>query len=111
TAFSADQVAAGYGIGCGIANGDLWCWGQSSGYLSPPPSQEPLTPRVWAQAPGLVDDSREYVDVAVTTGSACALDASGAVWCTWGGSLLERVTVEPLSSITGAAWRSDFCGT
>jgi hypothetical protein len=35
TAFHADQVTVSYGRACGVSDGDLWCWGTSSGDRQP----------------------------------------------------------------------------
>ncbi|HET7111615.1 MAG TPA: Ig-like domain-containing protein [Gemmatimonadales bacterium] len=37
-AFQADRVDAGYGLGCGLVTGALWCWGNDSWVHSPPAS-------------------------------------------------------------------------
>ena len=113
TAFRADRVAAGYSIACGLADEALWCWGEGSGYVSVAPSEQDAVLPVWEQAPGLVDDSREYADVAAASGAGCALDKGGTAWCTWHSQAAELEMVAgapPLASIAGGGWRPGFCG-
>jgi alpha-tubulin suppressor-like RCC1 family protein len=55
--------------GCGLRAGVVWCWGMN------PASGAVELPRAVTAA--------GFVEVAVATGTVCALDASGQRWC-WG---------------------------
>jgi hypothetical protein len=81
-AFQADRVDAGYGLGCGLVTGALWCWGNDSWVHSPPASDRP-DPLGYdtTTSPGLLDDSHGLIDLAVSDNSVCGLDVQGITWC------------------------------
>ncbi|MEZ4412538.1 MAG: hypothetical protein R2910_06100, partial [Gemmatimonadales bacterium] len=77
-AFKVDQLASAWGMGCGLVSGAVWCWNFSG--PGDPPSRNPG----WGQlsrAPTLVDDTHEFIDLAVMGGAVCALDIQHTVWC------------------------------
>lgn len=80
-AFRIDRMVARWGIGCGLEDGDIWCWGASFWAPGDPPSHHKLLG--WRDAaPGRLDAPVEFVDLSVTwTPQVCGLDGSGAVWC------------------------------
>jgi len=78
-AFRVDRMASGWGGGCGLVGGALWCWPGDSGA----PSHAPQF-GAFDAVPSLVDDSRTYTDVAVSnegSGAVCALDGAGVGRC------------------------------
>lgn len=81
-AFQAERVDAGYGLGCGLVSGALWCWGNASWVHSPPASDRP-DPVGYdsTTSPGLVDASLGLIDLAVGDNAVCALDKQGLAWC------------------------------
>ncbi len=79
-AFRVDRLASGWGIGCGLVVGSLWCWGDTFWVRTSPPSNRDLFG--WLNlSPGLVDDTHDFIDVAVSGTSVCGLDRQQAVWC------------------------------
>lgn len=110
-AFQADRVDAGFGLGCGLVSGELWCWGDNSWVSSPAPSDRP-DPSGYAPttAPGLVDDIHGFIDLAVGDQGVCALDEQGLAWCADADhpDAAEVAGLPPMRFITRAGVR--FCG-
>lgn len=81
-AFQAERVDAGYGLGCGLVTGALWCWGKDSWVHSAPASDRP-DPFGYdtTTSPGLVDDAHGWIDLAVSDDAVCVLDAQAMTWC------------------------------
>jgi len=78
-AFRVDRLAsATIEMGCGLVAGALWCWGEDFWAPTPPPSHHDVLVN---QSPGLVDDTHDFVDVAVGFLSVCGLDVQLEVWC------------------------------
>lgn len=110
-AFQVDRMDAGSGLGCGLVNGALWCWGNDSWVHSPAPSDRP-DPSGYdtTTAPGLVDDIHGFIDLAVGDQGVCALDEQGSAWCADAEhpDMAEVAGAPPLRVITRAGMR--FCG-
>jgi hypothetical protein len=77
-AFRVDRLASAWAIGCGLVSGSLWCWNFWA--AGAPPSLHPGFGRSSA-SPSLVDDTHDFIDLAVRTDAVCALDPQLAVWC------------------------------
>ncbi len=79
-AFRVDRLASGFGMGCGLVDGSLWCWGEDFWVRTLPPSYRDAP--LWLNlSPGLVDDTHDFIDVAVSSYSVCGLDLQQEVWC------------------------------
>ena len=112
-AFRVDRLDSNYGLGCGLKQGNLWCWGQDSWVSTPPVSEGPANQ--WQStfpAPGLVAEGRGYTDLAVGFLSVCALDPAGTVECFGhpsGFAITPLPAVPPMRRIAGGE-HSRFCG-
>lgn len=112
--FSVDQLAASGSLGCGLVEGVVWCWG-SGFWASTAPSSVPEAGGP-GFAPGILDASRRYVDLAVAQSAVCLLDTAGHVWCAddLAHEVTERNGVPPLRRIVGdgGEWPGygQFCG-
>lgn len=113
-AFQADRMDAGDSLGCGLASGALWCWGDNSWVHSQAPSDWPDSlGSVTPGAPGLVDATHGFIDLAVGNQSVCALDQQGQVRCADADQRTpEQVAGVPaLRTVTRArAGAPAFCG-
>ena len=112
--FQTDHVTAGFQIGCGLVDGAVWCWGSDSWATTAPASNVEIF-GVESSAPGLVDDSRDYVELAVGLGTVCARAGDGVPWCATSSGpdapLLAPLAGAPaLSSIAADGWGEAFCG-
>lgn len=113
--YQADQTASTWRMGCGLANGELRCWGFNFWANGAPVSNREVF-GWYSNSPGLVDDSHALVSLAVSPYSAfydavCAVDLGGKVWCS-GGLPPDMVQVEGLPAVhglVGANERPGFC--
>lgn len=85
SAFRVDAFDSDYKLGCGLLAGAIWCWGGQWGFNNSS-SVAPLVQGFLAgggRAAELVDDSRQYTQIAVDGGGPafCALDTGGKPWC------------------------------
>jgi hypothetical protein len=81
-AFRVDQLDSDYGLGCGLVQGDVWCWGQDSWVESDPVSEQPSD--VFDQdynAPGLALGGQQIVRLAVSWPGGCGINGAGTVQC------------------------------
>ncbi len=79
-AFRVDRLSSGYNMGCGLVRGALWCWGNGFWAYTPPVSDRDVF-GLLNSSPGLVDDTRDFIGVAVSGNSVCGLDIQQEVWC------------------------------
>ena len=112
TAFRVDRLASNGGTGCGLVSGALWCWNFITN--GPAPSLHPGSGRR-SDSPALVDDSHNFVDLAVSGVAVCALDPQHAVWCATQAqpSMTLQGGLPPLFRLAsdGDAWDGDeLCG-
>jgi hypothetical protein len=121
-AFQVDRLVADDNFACGLVSADLWCWGVAFWANSSPSSVRPDGGRSFA--PGLLDGTHGFVDVAVSGGfglsggSVCGLDVQGATWCaTESEPSLAKVTgLPPMRQVVGAVLGftygagESFCG-
>ncbi len=114
-AFRVDQLAAAGGMGCGLANGELRCWGLSF-WANAEPVSNNLDFGWWNVSPGLVDDTRNYIELAVSASGSifeavCALDVSAAIWCSNGvpPAPTQVSGLPPVRGIVSATVSPGFC--
>ena len=112
-AFWVEQLASSAFLGCGLVEGEIWCWGKdawtSTGYVSIHPTSTGWT----NAAPGLVSGPANFTAIAASGGTVCGLDDAGAVLCASESApaLAPLAGLPAMSSIVGAAWGAgDFCG-
>jgi hypothetical protein len=110
-AFRVDELDSDYGLGCGLVQGDVWCWGQYSWVESAPVSDQPSD--VFDQnynAPGLVLGGQQIVDLAVGWPGGCGRNAAGTVQCFASGTpaFTAFPAVPPMRKLT--AGESAYCG-
>lgn len=113
-AFRVDKLDSNSGLGCGLRQGDLWCWGQESWVESPPVSLIHWQSHYELfRAPGLVADGAGFTDLAVGLDAVCALELSGTVQCFRHPILFPtgslQPTVPPMRRVAGADSYT-FCG-
>lgn len=115
--FRVDQLAGSEGFACGLASGEVWCWGAGAWTGTSASSLPPSLPFGWTNspAPGRVDGAAGFTSVAIAAWHAavCALDGSGGVWCasSTAHTLVKRADVPPLRLLVGATNSADrFCG-
>ncbi len=79
-AFRVDQLDSDFGMGCGLREGDLWCWGDT--WVSTPSVSviQSNSPTTYA-APGLMAQGYGFKEVAVGLATVCALDSANTVRC------------------------------
>lgn len=111
-AFRVDRLASGYGVGCGLVQGDLWCWGQYSWVQSDQVSEPPPSP--FQQnffAPGQASSGLGLTDLAVGWPGVCALDPAHIVRCfaASGDGIAAVPSVPPMRRIVGTQGGT-FCG-
>lgn len=115
--FRVDRLSSDWRLGCGLVSGALWCWGRYFWANSAPASiyenhEWPLN--TWAiVSPGLVDDTHNFVDLAVTANVVCAVDHQEAVWCASEATpQVTQVTgLPPIRDLVGRGWGpARFCG-
>lgn len=100
-AFHADKIGAYYRDGCGLAGTAVWCWAHSSFY-GPTATIARVLPQLGV------------VDIAVSSGYVCALDASGTTYCHSNfdasppESYVTPAGLPPIRAISGGG--SMFCG-
>jgi Regulator of chromosome condensation (RCC1) repeat len=115
-AFRVDQLAGADGFACGLASGELWCWGSLAWTGTEAASVPTVIPFGWEDlpAPGRVHGAAGLTQVAVAGWTAvCALDGAGGVWCASfnAQTLVKRADVPPLRLVVGATNSADrFCG-
>lgn len=112
-AFRVDRLSSGFKLGCGLVGGALWCWGNDAWTTTAPVSDRDQFG--WTNsAPGLVDDTHDFVDLAVSALAVCALTATGAAWCAdeEHPQIAAVSGLPPLWYIAGAfsGWPGSFCG-
>jgi alpha-tubulin suppressor-like RCC1 family protein len=90
TATDWTQVAVGSGYVCGLRGaGSLWCWGPSSnGELGNGVTLNDSTTDVLS--PTQVGTATTWTDVATGSGTTCATNQAGQLWC-WGANGLGQV--------------------
>ncbi len=109
--FRVDGLSASSTLACGLVTGDLWCWGADSWASTSPASHLPQFG--WTdESPGLVDDSREFGEVAVSFTSVCATDLSGGTWCAneASPSMSSVPGLPPIRGIVGTNISLGYCG-
>ena len=108
-AFRVDRLTSAFdNIACGLVGGALWCWGDSFWAPTPPPSDRNIG--FWInQSPGLVDDTHDFIDVAVSSISVCGLDVQQEVWCaSLHAPQIARVSgLPPIRRVVGAGIASE----
>ena len=108
-AFRVDRLASSGELGCGIVDGAIWCWGAFWANTAPVSYNDDFG---WSNSsPGLLDDSRTYVELAVAWDTACGVDEARAVWCMNYG-FPEGVRVDglpPVHGIVSTTFRTGFC--
>lgn len=100
TVFRVTAIDAGYTFGCGLSEGEVWCWGRGG---------LPFYDRQ-GTAPERAMPGRQLVAFAAADFAICGIDASGTTWC--------RRSGEPAASqLAGLPLLSDisagdtyFCG-
>ncbi len=109
--FRVDRLASDWRLACGLVSGDLWCWGRYFWANSAPASI--YAPHWDNFSPGLVDDTHDFVDLAVSARFVCALDQVGAVWCASATDpqVAQVAGLPPIRGLVGRGWGpSRFCG-
>jgi hypothetical protein len=109
-ALRVDQLDSNYGLGCGLKQGDLWCWGES--WVSTPAvSNGPEN--VWGMiypAPGLVAEGGGFTDLAVGDLSVCALDPTGIARCYGFYPEVTPLPAVPAMRRIAGGQTSQYCG-
>lgn len=106
-AFRVDRLDSSYDLGCGLREGDLWCWpwARTEAVSIGPP---------WAGGtatfggPTLVASGEQFTDVAVGAAFACALTSTHIVKCYSAGPPVQPGT-PPLRTLVGTGGQT-FCG-
>ncbi|HET9294321.1 MAG TPA: hypothetical protein VFO06_08515 [Gemmatimonadales bacterium] len=109
-AFRVDRLASSEAMGCGIVDGGIFCWGDEFWENTAPVSDRQLFG--WTNSsPGLVDDSREFIDLAVGSTSVCGLDDQHAVWCANANfpQVMHLDGLPPIRGIVSAGLTSAYC--
>lgn len=104
-AFRAERVASGWGIGCGLSAGAIWCWGDAFWGSGEPVSHNP-EPGLDDLAPLRVGAMSSFVDVSVSGDyTVCGLDIAGSVWCAAGPApdLSFISGLPPISKLAGSS--------
>ncbi len=101
-AFRVDRLSSGFGMGCGLVTGAVWCWGQQFWAPTPPPSDRDVFG--WLNlSPGMVEGPQDFVDVAVSGSSVCGLNPRGDVWCANQAMPMAQVGgIPPMRRVVGA---------
>lgn len=111
-AFRVDRLDSRYGLGCGLVQGDVWCWGQYSWVRSDPVSEQPSDPfEQDFNAPGLALAGQNFTDLAVGFPGGCAVNSAGTVQC-FGPSTdpFEAFPAVPAMRQLASTESSRFCG-
>ncbi|MEP7325770.1 MAG: hypothetical protein ABI836_07475 [Gemmatimonadota bacterium] len=81
-AFRVDRLDSSHGLGCGLVQGDVWCWGYDSWVRSDPVSEQPSDPFTQDfNAPGLALGGQNLTQLVVGWPGGCGLNAAGTVHC------------------------------
>ncbi len=105
-AFRVDRLAAG----CGLSSGAVWCWANVA-FSAQVPSHYPLFGH-WDSGPTLLDDTHQYVEIAMAGSSVCALTEQSQVWCANADyPEMNQVTGVPaMHNIVGGGYAQRYCG-
>lgn len=113
--FQVDRLAAGLNVACGLRQGALWCWGNGFWLLW---TQEPVSIEGWRGhfTANLVDSTHGFIELALSSATACGLDRQAVVWCA--DSAVREMTrvagLPPVWRVVGftALWygTAGFCG-
>ena len=109
-AFQVTQLDANYGLGCGLAAGDLWCWGQDAGGTpdsTPSLSDNPDMPDF--SGPVLVARGLGLTSIAVGSAVVCGVDTAHALQCLSWTANLDIPALPALRAIFGGDGNT-FCG-
>lgn len=113
--FQAEQLASTGYMGCGLASGELRCWGFNFWANGQPASNRDMFG--WYNfTPGLVDDTHDFVGIAASPYSAfydavCGVNSAGTVWCSGGSppALIQAEGLPAVQGLVGASGRAGFC--
>lgn len=109
--FRVGRLASEWRMGCGLVGGALWCWGRRFWANTVPASIYQVD---WHNfSPGLVDDTHDFIDVAVTAQFVCAVDHQGAVWCASEAApqVAQVAGLPPIRGLVGRGFGpARFCG-
>lgn len=109
--FRVDRLASDWRFACGLVDGALWCWGRYFWANNAPAS---IYGDLWDDfSPGLVDDTHDFIELAVTANFVCALDQQLAVWCASEAvpQVAQVAGLPPIRGLVGRGWGpARFCG-
>lgn len=112
-AFQTDQVMGSWGgIGCGLRQARLWCWGEDFWAATSGVSDLGFFGWVPLSAPAVADSLHGFVSFAVSASSVCGLDSTHVAWCasTSTPTFAPVAGLPPLRQVTAAASNLFHCG-